>query len=1711
MRRLKEALVFVVSAILLTGCLQFDGDGILQKQIVPFTATVSPSSNVTKSVIAAEDTQTEMINSLHLWAYESGENGSLVQARYFTNETLDKAELSELNKGRSYFIIAIANAEEGLQAPSTRNGLNSLRLSYTNLVSELRTKGVPMVCTIDALTPTWFQKPVEIKLTRLVSRYDLQLVRDFSNGGTFTVTSLTLKNSPKSVTLLGQSKAADSSDVCDGDQGSADDKLKLNEPGSFASFYILENCQGTVSSIVKQEQKVADNIGDKASVCTYFEIVGDYQNKGIRRSGLKYRLYLGQNMTNDFNVVRNTLNKITLSLASEGGNDLHESWRVEGGVLTDERTIVFDPNPVTVPSKGTATCTVTTSPSGVKYSVTGEGFDETLSYQQDNGVFTFTSKSSVTVEKTATLTFTSWDGVQLGVLNVKVVPPTISSIRIVPAESSEPATWTIPLGGTKMFNVQVAMSDAPDTFTTVTDTDNIFWEALSGVEHITGRVFKGKTKGAAKIKATYFGREAISEGQVVDGAYVEGSFIIKPASADVSVSATKDFKAYARFTDKENEVDVTDQCVWTSDFAANLTINHGGVKGRVLGKEPKDGCKVKAQFNTEVAEATVNVKAKSVKTVYIYTEPEGQHDVNVGGTLQLKVKVDYDNSDLSGVVDEIAASKVSWNSLYPDIASVSSNGLVTGKKGGSVTISAAFGGKSGSYLISVNKKPVSLSITPAKDAPEDSRTVVEKGVLSFGATVTFDDGTTESVTNSQSVTFTSSDSQTATFTGSTLTGIKPGTVLVGCVYRYDNNTKSLSVEGADRTTVIIKAGTVTYDNLKITSFGYGIIPAAGGSVTPSDISYSARQTTTYGAGSPDVRTITGNISYADAKDYLSIVTSQALNGVAATFTASNGSVSAPSLGTALTNERNVYLLGIKLTLFDLTSDEFQTNVKQAQNEEIVLERQMREVKNEWKIEDFSVLPTSLGREGGELVFNVTETFMSQRQYKRHFSSGGIDPEWINDGPATKQTVTGNDIPDVYVKTNPEEAASAKSGQKNVYSVAANGTTSQRTFVFAVKDDAHSVSEKELSVSQEIGRVPVGLRIKTDVPYSPLYINTTFNVTGVYIRYNDNTTDTEDIKNSCTFSIKNGLLTRNGFSFIGSNSGNEVITVTYEGFSETIDVEVRNNTVVSTEFGAPMLVATIDGAAASAGGWLKPTVTFRQLRTQIFSDGSTKEDTLEGDVFANTSTITNIVETIDSVEGIETPPTIINHMIRVGEIKEREGQQAGTEVLIIANYNISATINGVSSDVATAPIRQVRDIATPDTEYFLEYSLGDGTVLGRSTKSAEYIPVIFYGETLYARQVNAQTLEEVKSRQFVAKHNDMSKKMDQTIESNLFSGEPKVKYVLSRRYVVSHETRAANATAHDFKGDLQIVYNDGTTERFQNGKFSSWMYSHGGVVYELENGQEMDFDAEGISPSANDWWSAVVLLPLLGDEHRDERGNIIRRVEDQEITVFNGGAPGILNASLNSGAAITLNEENFFSTYLTGTVTYNGGTVNEHVNPDRVVIANPSVLRYEGAGRITGIAGGETQVDVYFGGKKCTCTVTVIPWVSKSVSVTYESGVISQRPLNSDWLSCEPTEQGRIRFKFSQERFDNGTTREHEFTATTNTVKCTIMKNELPENATVSFNFIDGAFVPVLNYNNIENFSGEVTYKLQLKGYPSMFNTFSITIKCKEKLIRAQQN
>ena len=300
---------------------------------------------------------------------------------------------------------------------------------------------------------------------------------------------------------------------------------------------------------------------------------------------------------------------------------------------------------------------------------------------------------------------------------------------------------------------------------------NVVWaSAKPTIATVSGAgVVTGVAVGSVQIAASAQGHSAVAEVTVVPTPVA--TVRLTPTSRDLLVGQT--VQVIAEALDAQGNLLTGRPMTFTT---SNVTVATVSTAGLVVALEPGSTIITAA---SEGKSAVASITVTSVPVASVAVTPNAS-DVVVGQTTQLKAEP-RDASD-----QPLAGRAVSWSTSAPNVASVSSTGLVTAIAPGSATISATSEGKSGTSAINVSPKPVSaVIISPGQGS------VIVGQTLQLGGQVTDDQG---NVLSGRPVTFTSGSPAVATVSATGLvTGVAPGSATITATSEGKTGTATVTV------------------------------------------------------------------------------------------------------------------------------------------------------------------------------------------------------------------------------------------------------------------------------------------------------------------------------------------------------------------------------------------------------------------------------------------------------------------------------------------------------------------------------------------------------------------------------------------------------------------------------------------------------------------------------------------------------------------------------------------------------------------------------------------------------------------------------------------------------------------------------------------------------------------------------------------------------
>src|SRR5258705_11522240 len=268
------------------------------------------------------------------------------------------------------------------------------------------------------------------------------------------------------------------------------------------------------------------------------------------------------------------------------------------------------------------------------------------------------------------------------------------------------------------------------------------------------------------------------------------SLAVTPSSVTVGVGDSTTVTAASTL---DGAMMPADDVSWTSSNPATATVSGNGASATITGGAV--GAAAVTATGRGGLTATVAVAVTTNATLVSIEVTPTAPSIADGTTVQLVATGTYSDTTTMNLT-----TMVTWASDDTAVATVGTQGLVTGQDPGDANISATLGAVSGSTTVTVtNAVLLSIAVTPANST-------TPLGVdVPFTATGTFSNATTQNLTTS--VTWDSSDTGVATIsTGGVASPVDVGTTTIsatmGAIAGFTNLTVSAAtLESIDVTPV----------------------------------------------------------------------------------------------------------------------------------------------------------------------------------------------------------------------------------------------------------------------------------------------------------------------------------------------------------------------------------------------------------------------------------------------------------------------------------------------------------------------------------------------------------------------------------------------------------------------------------------------------------------------------------------------------------------------------------------------------------------------------------------------------------------------------------------------------------------------------------------------------------------------------------------------
>jgi trimeric autotransporter adhesin len=422
------------------------------------------------------------------------------------------------------------------------------------------------------------------------------------------------------------------------------------------------------------------------------------------------------------------------------------------------------------------------------YSAGGSSKDltSTATWTSSNtSVATISSTGLVTAKATGSTTITATSGGVSGTATLTVTA-TLVSIAVTPG------TKAIAPGTTQPFKATGTYSDnsTQDITATVTWSSSAPGVAtISNAASIQG-LATAVAHGNSTITATSGSISNTAALTVTNG--VLQSIVVTPANSSITLGQLRQFTATGTFLDGSTTTtqDITNVSVWNSSTVNIATITISGVAtGLKTGSTT-----ITATWNSISGNTQLTVSAANLSSIAV--QP-GDRTIAQGTTLQYSAVGTFSDGSTRNITNQVV-----WASSNTGAATIT-NSTATGVSAGQTTISATLASVSisGSVTLVVSNATVqSISVTPA------SRSIAAGTQLSFIATGSFSDGSTQTITND--VTWASSNAAFAKVSNTAgtkgiVTAVAHGTATISGTLGTVKGSTSLTVDTATLTSIAL--------------------------------------------------------------------------------------------------------------------------------------------------------------------------------------------------------------------------------------------------------------------------------------------------------------------------------------------------------------------------------------------------------------------------------------------------------------------------------------------------------------------------------------------------------------------------------------------------------------------------------------------------------------------------------------------------------------------------------------------------------------------------------------------------------------------------------------------------------------------------------------------------------------------------------------------
>ncbi len=274
----------------------------------------------------------------------------------------------------------------------------------------------------------------------------------------------------------------------------------------------------------------------------------------------------------------------------------------------------------------------------------------------------------------------------------------VVSAAAVKALAVSPTQTSFAVGATQQYTVTATFTDGTTQDATAAAAWSSSNPAVATIGAASGRA-TGVTAGSVQFTASYGGQTATVSATVTPPAVTLTSLVVQPTSSSIATGSAEQHTVTAFYSDGSQQ-DVTGQVTWTSSTSSAVSNAKGSTRAMAHPQADASTVSVSAAgvdtaINPGTAAVSASLGSMMSSSVVIVTAATVT-SLDISATDQIIPVAAKQRLLLTGTFSDHSSQDLTltagWQSSNPAVATIDSQGWVTGVSAGPVVFTASFGG-----------------------------------------------------------------------------------------------------------------------------------------------------------------------------------------------------------------------------------------------------------------------------------------------------------------------------------------------------------------------------------------------------------------------------------------------------------------------------------------------------------------------------------------------------------------------------------------------------------------------------------------------------------------------------------------------------------------------------------------------------------------------------------------------------------------------------------------------------------------------------------------------------------------------------------------------------------------------------------------------------------------------------------------------------------